>query len=169
MVYQRIMIFGLPGSGKSTFAVHLARQLNLPLYHLDKHFFVENWVEREKAGFLNLQQEIVNKNRWIIDGNAIGSLEMRYARADLVLYFRISRPLCLKRLVQRRFFKDLSIQDRAEGCEERLRFSLVRYMWKFNHRVQPLVHKLREAYPKTSFYEIRTVQDLEKVFTLLKK
>ena len=35
---QRIMIFGRPGSGKSTFAVELALKLNLPLYHLDKYF-----------------------------------------------------------------------------------------------------------------------------------
>jgi adenylate kinase family enzyme len=37
--FKRIMIFGRPGSGKSTFATWLSRALNLPLHHLDKHFY----------------------------------------------------------------------------------------------------------------------------------
>lgn len=45
--FNKIMVFGLPGSGKSTFATKLAQFLNLPIYHLDKHFYVENWIERD--------------------------------------------------------------------------------------------------------------------------
>jgi adenylate kinase family enzyme len=39
---DKIMVFGLPGSGKSTFATKLAQSLNLPIYHLDRHFYVES-------------------------------------------------------------------------------------------------------------------------------
>jgi len=119
------MIFGLPGSGKSTFAVTLSHQLKIPLYHLDKHFFTKNWVERDSKDFLKRQRKMVSQNTWIIDGNALQSLEMRYARADLVLYFCPSRLLCLARLIKRRWFKDASLQDRAEGCYERLPFHLI--------------------------------------------
>lgn len=35
---QRIMIMGRPGSGKSTFSIKLQTMLNIPLFHLDKHF-----------------------------------------------------------------------------------------------------------------------------------
>lgn len=38
-MYQKICIFGRPGSGKSTFALQLHKKLNLPLYHLDKYFY----------------------------------------------------------------------------------------------------------------------------------
>jgi adenylate kinase family enzyme len=169
MTYQRIMIFGFPGAGKTTFALKLSHQLNLLLYHLDKYFFIENWVEREKEEFLNDQKAIVKQNNWIIDGNALGSLEIRYARADLVLYFCPPRSLCLSRLIKRRFFKDLSIQDRAEGCAEQLKWPLVRYMWKFDRRVQPLIHQLQHKYPKTPFYRIKTVNDLRLIESLFKK
>ena len=166
MSYQRIMIFGLPGSGKSTFAVQLAHQLKLPLHHLDKHFFMENWVERDKEAFLNIQRDLVNQERWIIDGNAIRSLEMRYSRADLILYFCFSRPLCLGRLIKRRFFKKRSIQDKAEGCWERLPSHLVKYMWTFDQRVRPLLEHLQKTYPQTAFYKIRSAQDLKEVLKL---
>jgi adenylate kinase family enzyme len=45
--YIRICIFGRPGSGKSTFAHKLHLKTGLPLYHLDRYFFVANWVERD--------------------------------------------------------------------------------------------------------------------------
>jgi adenylate kinase family enzyme len=50
------MVFGLPGSGKSTFATQLAYSLGLPIYHLDKYFYVGNWVEREYQEFLDIQK-----------------------------------------------------------------------------------------------------------------
>lgn len=53
---KRIMIFGIPGSGKSTFALKLSRLLNLPLFHLDKYFFVSGWEERNYEEFLQIQQ-----------------------------------------------------------------------------------------------------------------
>jgi adenylate kinase family enzyme len=168
MVLQRIMIFGLPGSGKSTFSIALAKSLNLPLYHLDKHFFVDGWVERNKDEFLQIQKEIVNQEQWIIDGNALSSLELRYARASLVLYFCSSRPLCLSRLIKRRFIKDISVDDRAAGCRERLPLHLIRYMWTFDRRVSPLLKRLRASYPKTAFYKIENSFDLNNVYKFIK-
>lgn len=92
------MIFGIPGSGKSTFAVKLSQQLGLPLFHLDKYFFVQGWQERDYNEFLRIQRELVEKERWIIDGNATRSFEMRFSRSDVVLYFRFNRLLCLWRI-----------------------------------------------------------------------
>lgn len=48
---QRIMIIGRPGSGKSTFSVMLQKSLNIPLFHLDKYFFIADWVPREYENF----------------------------------------------------------------------------------------------------------------------
>jgi len=36
---KRIMIFGIPGSGKSFFAVRLGKLLGIPVEHLDRYFY----------------------------------------------------------------------------------------------------------------------------------
>ncbi len=160
---QRIMIFGLPGSGKSTFSIELAKALNIPVYHLDKHFFIHGWIDRNKDEFLEIQTKLVSQDKWVIDGNALSSLELRYARADLVLYFCVQRPLCLIRLIKRRFQKNRGVDDRAEGCTERLRFTLVRYMWTFDRRVTPLIKRLRTTYPHTPFHKIKSQKDMNDI------
>src|SRR5271169_879774 len=103
---KRIMIFGLPGNGKSTWSIRLSDLLEIPVYHLDKYFFVENWNKRNYDEFLRDQQELVSEEAWIIDGNCMRSLEMRFARADTALYFRFSRLVCLWRIFKRLFLRD---------------------------------------------------------------
>lgn len=161
--YQRIMIFGRPGSGKSTFAKYLQKQTGYPLYHLDKYFFEANWQERNYEDFLKIQQKIVDEPEWIVDGNSTKSLEMRFKKADLVLYFNFPRFICLLRIMKRFFFKNSTIDDRAMGCPERIRFSLLKYMWTFHQRVQEPIQMLKNKYPQAKFVEIQNDKVLESV------
>lgn len=160
---QRIMIFGRPGSGKSTFALAVHQHTGLPLYHLDRYFFKENWQERPQEEFLCWQQEMVIKPQWIMDGNSIHSLEMRYQRSDLVVYFNFPKWLCLIRLFKRRFFKDLAIQDRAVDCPEILRWRFIRYMWTFEKRVSSPLRTCQQRYPHIPFIELRSSHDVKKL------
>ena len=167
-MYSRICIFGRPGSGKSTFAYKLHQKINVPLYHLDKYFYISNWTERDYGEFLKAQQEIVNTDQWIIDGNSLKSLEMRYARAQVCIYFNYSRLICLWRLFKRRFFtKNRAIQDRAEGCPEMLQWCLLKYMWTFEYRLNKrLLHDIADLcikYPQVIFIEVRNDNDLKKL------
>jgi|SRR5579859_6849807 len=165
-MYSRICIFGRPGSGKSTFALKLHNQTKLPLYHLDRYFFEANWVERNYQQFLTDQQSIVNQNTWIIDGNSLQSLEMRFAHADLCLYFNYPRWLCLYRLIRRIFYKNPAIKDRQEGGKERLTWKLIKYMWTFETRLdQRLIHQLKDLRtksPHVKFIEIHSDKELNK-------
>lgn len=164
---KKIMIFGRPGSGKSTFALVLHKILNLSLYHLDKHFFVSNWVSRDFQEFLTMQQLIVDKPTWIIDENSTKSLEMRYAKADLVLYFNYSRFVCLGRIFKRRWDKNPEIEDRASGCKERLPFRLIPYLWTFEKRVESQLILFKEKYPNVIFLEIKNDKQLVNVKKIL--
>ncbi len=155
------MIFGRPGSGKSTFAFELHKKLNLPLYHVDKYFFVSNWAPRDFQEFLTIQQSIVDKPAWIIDGNSTKSLEMRYAKADLVLYFNYPRYICLWRIFKRVWDKNTEIEDRADGCKERLPLGLIPYLWNFQNRVDAQLNLFKTKYPNTHFIEIRKDNDLQ--------
>lgn len=160
---QRITVFGRPGSGKSFFAKRLSQRLGLPLYHLDKYYFVSHWLEKERELFLQEQRELVEKESWIIDGNAIRSLEMRYPRSDMVIYFCFPRWLCFLRILKRRFFKDPSILDRAPYCKERVVWGLLEYMWHFERRAAEIVETLRTTYPHVPFYQVRNAQEVREL------
>jgi adenylate kinase family enzyme len=157
---QRIMIMGRPGSGKSTFSIKLQSMLNIPLYHLDKHFFEANWVQRNYQDFLNEQQYFVSQSSWIIDGNSSKSLEVRYSRADICLYFNFPRYLCYYRTIKRLFHKHPAIDDRAPGCKETVRWSLLEYMWGYEKRMRPILSQLKTNYPNVKLIELGSDQDV---------
>jgi adenylate kinase family enzyme len=163
MNIKKIMIFGRPGSGKSTFASVLRDHLGLPLHHLDKYFYEANWVERNYQEFLQIQRSILENDRWIVDGNSVRSLEMRYSKADLVLYFNYPRRICYWRIVKRLWQPNQGIDDRAPGCKETIRFSLLRYIWGFEKRVESQILSLKNKYPTAVFREIKNNKDLKEL------
>lgn len=158
---MKIMIFGRPGSGKSTLANQLGKELNIPVYHLDKYFYVENWIERDKQEFLDIQQDLVSQENWIIDGNNTKSLEMRYAEANVAIYISLPRYICLWRICKRYWFKDQTIDDRAPGCPERFfNWKFLVYTWTFDNRVKDQIGFLQTNYPKVKFYRIESDEQL---------
>lgn len=157
------MIMGRSGSGKSTFAYELHQKINFPLYHLDKYFFTDYWQERNYEEFIAIQQELVNQEQWIIDGNSTKSFEMRYKRADVCLYFNFPRYLCYWRIFKRLLIKNPGINDRADNCPETVGWSLLKYMWGFENRVNPILNLLKQNYPNVRFIEINSDTALKKL------
>lgn len=160
---KKVMIMGRPGSGKSTFSIQLQQILKIPLFHLDKYFFEANWVQRNYQDFLNQQQSLVNQCCWIIDGNSSKSLELRYSRADVCLYFNFPKYLCYYRTFKRLFYKHSSIDDRAAGCRETIRWSLLQYMWGYEKRINPILILLKTKYPNVKLIELCSDQEVADV------
>jgi len=160
---KRIMIIGRSGSGKSTFAYELHQKTSFPLYHLDKYFFTDYWEERNYKEFMAIQEELVSQEQWIIDGNSTKSFEMRYKRADVCLYFNFPRYLCYWRVFKRLFYKQITIDDRADNCREKIGWSLLKYMWGFEKRVNAILTLLKQNYPGVRFIEINSDMSLKKL------
>ena len=143
---NRIMIFGRSGSGKSTFALQLHQELGIPVHHLDRYYFIHNWIKRDYQEFMQDQQKLVDQEQWIIDGTQVSSLETRYRRADVCVYFDYPFWLCLWRIVKRCFWKDPRILDRAEGCKEKIYWYFIKYTWNFRKRIKDVLPTLRQKY-----------------------
>jgi len=165
---KRIAIFGRPGSGKSVLAKSLSKTLDLPLYHLDCYYFAANWGVRDKAEFLEWQRKIVDQKKWVLDGNYIDSLEMRYARADVAIYLNRSKLLCYWRILKRRVFSRKGASDRPANCPEEIAWILLTYMWKYENMINKRLHYLRDKYPHVQLYEINKDVDLDTVSKHLK-
>lgn len=166
-VNKRIALFGLPGSGKSTFAAKLGKILNIPVHHLDKHYFEANWKARKREEFLATQQAMVNEEVWIIDGNSIATLE-RFAKAEEVIYFHFPRYFCLWRLLKRAFFPDQTLADSAEGCSKsRISWELLLYLWNFDNEKKEWIQELRQKYPHVDFHIFRSAMDADQYIEAL--
>lgn len=97
----RILVLGCPGSGKSTFARHLAALIDLPLYYLDMlwHKPDKTTICREK--FDVLLEKLLSRPKWIIDGNYQRTLPQRLAAATGVFLFDLDVSVCLAGIEQR--------------------------------------------------------------------
>ena len=62
-----------------------------------------NWelVTREEQ--IQIQNELVKNEAWIIDGNYGGTMDIRFQAADTILFLDYPRTLCLYRAIKRTF------------------------------------------------------------------
>lgn len=139
---KRIAIIGSSGSGKSTLARQLGAELHLPVIHLDKHYWHPGWVGTPEAEWLEKVEEMVQRERWIIDGNYRSTLNIRLQAADTILFLDMPRWLCAIRAVKRRIqYVNRPRPDMAAGCRERLfdpnlpRF--LHWVWDYPNRARP--------------------------------
>lgn len=156
---KRLAIIGLPGSGKSTFASKLGKLLNLPVHHLDRHMF-DGRKKRDKQEFFAVKKALISEETWIIEGCSLSTLEMRFARADTVIYFHFSRLLCVRRLCKRFFSYDQTLAD--SGCLRGINWPLLKYVWNFDHDKRESIEELRKKYPQVEFLIFHSPHDADK-------
>ena len=121
---DRILIVGCPGSGKSTFAKELHRITGIPLIHLDMLFWNEDGTTVEKSVFYERLTEVLEGERWIIDGNYASTMELRMEACDTVIFLDYPVELCLQGIRNRKGKprSDLPWVEPEEDDEEFLEF-----------------------------------------------
>lgn len=130
---HRVLIIGPCGAGKSTLARMLGPRLGLSVYHMDQLNWRPGWVESSKDAIHARLAEILEQDRWLIDGNYGGTLGPRLEKADTILYLDYPISLCVRRLMNRIWtWRGRTRPDMTEGCPERFDFAFLLYVLQWN-------------------------------------
>lgn len=145
---KKIALIGSGGSGKSTLARRLGEKLNIEVYHLDTLFWKPNWTPTSKEEQRKVQNELVKKEEWIIDGNYNGTMDIRLNAVDTIIFVDISRVICVYRVFKRMIqYRGKSRPDMAEGNNERFDFDFLKWVWDYPKTKKPVVLNKLEQLP----------------------
>lgn len=131
--YERVIIVGNSGAGKSTLARQMGERFGLPVVHLDKLFWLPDWVERDLDEFDKLLTAELKKPRWIIDGNYFRTIDMRLSYADAAIMLDFPTEECWRNAQKRgEMYRGKTRPDMTDGCIERIDDSFREWIFGFN-------------------------------------
>lgn len=93
---KKVIVIGCPGAGKSTFSRKLSAKTELPLYYLDMIWHRPDRTVIGRDEFDKRLAEIINEDKWILDGNYARTLSMRLAQCDTVFFFDLPLEECIE-------------------------------------------------------------------------
>lgn len=160
---NKFALIGLPGSGKSTFASKLGGILGIPVHHLDRHMFEPDGKKRDKQEFIEVQNAMLAEKAWVIEGCSFSTFEMRFAKADVLIYFHFSRLVCFLRL-----FKRLFNYKKDFGGLRAINWEILKYTWNFDKEKRSKIEELRQKYPQTEFLIFKGQKDADLFLKSLK-
>ncbi|WP_091168442.1 DNA topology modulation protein [Paenibacillus sp. 1_12] len=147
---KKIVLIGSGGSGKSTLARKLGDVTQLPVYHLDALHWKPGWVPTPEGEWDRFQRELVQNDKWIIDGNYGRTLDIRLSEADTIIFFDLSRWITTYRIIKRRImYHGKSRPDLTEGCPEQLDLQFIKWVWNFRKEKRPAIIEKLKNYSKT--------------------
>jgi len=97
---QRVLVGGITGSGKTTFAVELARRTGLPYHEMDAYFHGPDWqpiptFEADIAA-------VADQPEWVFDSHGYEQVrDLVWSRADTVIWLDFSRAVVMRRVLAR--------------------------------------------------------------------
>ncbi len=128
-------------------AVKLGEVLRLPVIHLDKLFWQHGWIAMKSEKWREKVRSLVAEEKWIIDGNFNGSLDIRPPQADGVIFLDFATSVCVRRVSKRILTSYGKVrEDMAEGCPERIDIPFIKWVWRFRKDIRPAVYDSRQQY-----------------------
>ncbi|MES5893858.1 DNA topology modulation protein [Bacillus cereus group sp. RP43] len=146
---KKIILIGSGGSGKSTLARQLGNKLNIKVHHLDALFWKPNWEGVPKEEQRTVQNDLIKEEKWIIDGNYGGTMDIRINAADTIIFLDIHRTICVyrafKRIVQ---YRNKTRPDMGARCEERFDLQFFKWIWEYPKSKRPAILKRLDQFNK---------------------
>jgi len=96
---RRVLVAGVTGSGKSTFAAELGGVLDLPYTEIDGLYHGPNWTPRPQ--FIDEVHALATQDAWVTEWQYRIAREPLLERAELLVWLDFPFPVTIRRLLQR--------------------------------------------------------------------
>lgn len=168
---NRIVIIGCPGAGKTTFSRKLADKLKLPLVHLDFYYHdSKHDYENNKDEWRTLIKSLVNKDKWIIEGNYKSTFELRLPRADTIIYFDFPKTVSVYRTLKRRVqYRNKLRPEMPADWREKIDPKFMKFVWNFNKTERPLIYDQLANYNDENIVILKNPEEVKNFLDSLEK
>ena len=140
--FNRVLVIGCCGAGKTTLSKKLKNILNLPVIHLDAHYHKPKWKEPTKEDWLNTLHKLTRKEKWIMDGTYLDFLDVRIPRSDAIIFLDYNSIKCFLRVIKRNIVDyGKKRSDMAAGCKENFDIVFLKYVLMYNYQNRKQIYK----------------------------
>lgn len=156
-MFQKIIVIGCPGAGKSTFSRKLRDILDLPLCHLDLL-----WHKPDKTNFSAIEfdkklNDIISADKWIIDGNYQRTLEIRLKNCDTVFLLDYPLEICLSGAESRIGKK----REDMPWIETEFDTEFKQWIMDFSSNQLPAIYQMLEMYRDKTIIVFKSRQEAD--------
>jgi len=161
---DRIAIVGIAGSGKSTLAAKLGEELKRPVIYLDKYYYTSSWEKnyKKQEEWHKFLDELIVKEKWIIDGNYRNTIKARLKRADTIIFLDFPKWRCLWRVFKRRILNKKQQFDKPDGAKERISWHLIKLI--INHPYKEIRSEILEHKNTKKLFISKTDRQTQNIF-----
>lgn len=138
---KRVSVIGAPGTGKTTFAKRLAEKTKLPLIHLDYYYHQKRFnYYKNTEEWRSRVEGFVKGGEWIIDGNFQSTYNIRFPRADTIIFLDYKRRIYIRGVIKR-WLQDANSERSGmpEDWKEKPDLKFLKLVWNFNKEVRPVI------------------------------
>ena len=125
-VPERILVYGVTGSGKTSLAARISAATGIPWHSVDELTWEPGWVAVPNDEQRRRIESVCAGERWVLD-TAYGSwLDLPLSRAELIVALDFPRWLSLSRLIRRSVARAVDGRPICNGNRESFRHLLSR-------------------------------------------
>ena len=168
-MYEKIMIFGCCGCGKTTLSKKIQEITHLPLIHLDLLNWKEDWQSISPIEFNSLLEKELKKPCWIIEGLYTNTIEKRINYCDTIIYMDFSRWVCLYNVIKR-VIKNYgkSRNGMPANCPEKFDYKFLKCIWNYNKKYRKKYLSMLKNIDNKNVFILRNRKDCQHLIYKIK-